>query len=308
MQLFSNQTISQGMKHLFGKFSALLFLATIFQSSIIAQELELPAKSPLASISYTMGYSNISINYSSPAVRGRDIWGNLVPYDQIWRAGANKATTVTFNTPVFVGREKAELPAGQYALFIIPKEEGEWTVIFNKEHELWGPYDYDETKDAARISVKPRFAGNTERLSYEIVDQGLGRGYILLSWSDLKLVIFVSTNAYDEMKDKVEAAVEAAPEDKKGAIYAQAADVLIDLDDKRADAALIYAESAIQKEETPYNYWVKAKILAVQKDNAGAIEAANKALELGAANPEDRFYKNYKATIEQGLSKWKAAN
>jgi tetratricopeptide (TPR) repeat protein len=281
-------------------------LALFIPLQVEAQNLELPSKSPKASISYTMGYTDININYSAPAVRGRDIWGKLVSYDKVWRAGANKATTVEFSTPVKVGREREELAAGKYSFFVIPKEEGSWTVVFNKVHDQWGSYEYDESQDAARVEAKPRFAGNTERLSYEIVDQGLGRGYILLSWSDLKLVVFVSTDAYDDMKKRVEEAVAAAPEDQKGGIYANAADVLIDLDDKRDQGAMAFVDMSVEKGATPYNHWVKAKILAVQEDYAGAVETAKKAMELGEANPEDRFYKNYKGTIERGIARWEA--
>lgn len=292
------------MKHFFGKTMSFLLISLLGYSFLTAQELELPAKSPLASLSYTMGYTKISIEYSSPAVREREVWGNLVPYDKIWRAGANKATTIEFSTPVFVGKERAELAAGKYSFFVIPKAEGNWQVIFNKVHDQWGTYNYDENEDAARIEVKPRFAGSAERLSYEIVDQGLGRGYMLLSWADLKLVVFISTSAYDDLKLAVEEALTNADDATASNINAQAADVLIDLDDKRADAALDYINASIEKGETPYNHWVKAKILAVQGDKDGAIQAAKKALELGQANPEDRFFKNYQGTIERGIARW----
>ncbi len=283
----------------------LVFLSLSF-TYLIGQDLDLPRKSPKASTSYTLGYTEITINYSSPSVKGREIWGALEPWDKIWRAGANEATTIEFSTDVKIGREKKELPAGKYSFFVIPKEEGKWTAIFNKDTELWGAYEYDEKQDAARIEVSPRMKGKKERLEYNIVDQGLDRGYILLSWEKLKLVVYVTTPAYTTMKEKVAEAVEAAPAEKKGGIYASAADVLIDLDDKRSKQAMKMIEKSIEMEESSYNHWVKAKIHAADKNYKEAVETGKKALEIGAAKKEDRFYNYYKDNLEQTLVKWEA--
>ncbi len=286
------------------KFGLFLFTALFTISLVNAQDLKLPQKSPKASVSHTIGYTNIDINYSSPAVRGRQVWGNVVPYGKLWRAGANEATTIEFSTDVKLGRSKTEVPAGKYALFIMPKEEGKWTVILNEDWEQWGAYNYDESKDVARIDVAPKFKGSTERLTYAINDQGLERGYILLTWADLRMIIFLSTNAVDEVQKEVDEAVAAAEEGEKWGIYAQAADVIIDLDDKRIKFANIMINKSLEMGEYPYNLWVKSKIQAVEEDYAGATATAQKAMSLGEANPKDRFYSNYKGTIEKMVKKW----
>ncbi|MDQ2769290.1 MAG: DUF2911 domain-containing protein, partial [Bacteroidota bacterium] len=121
-------------------------------------------------------------NYSSPAVKGRAIWGGLVPYGQVWRAGANEATTVEFTKDVKV--DGKTLPAGKYGFFVLPTEK-QWTVIFNKVPKQWGAFKYDEKQDALRMVVMPRkAAAMAERLAYEVQPAGL-----LLRWENLEALV-----------------------------------------------------------------------------------------------------------------------
>src|SRR5678815_1632494 len=118
-----------------------------------AQEIELPRVSPKASCGFTMGLTDVKVNYGAPAVKGRTIWGGLVPYGEVWRAGANEATTIEFSGDV--NMEGQPLKAGKYSLFFIPGEK-EWTVIVNKVWDQWGAYKYDSTQDAIRFIVEPK--------------------------------------------------------------------------------------------------------------------------------------------------------
>src|SRR5580765_4982190 len=110
----------------------------------------LPQASPKAQISQTVGATEITISYHRPAVNKRKVWGELVPFKQVWRAGANENTTISFSSDVSVGGQK--LPAGTYGLHIIPTES-DWTVIFSKQNGAWGSFSYDEKEDAARITA-----------------------------------------------------------------------------------------------------------------------------------------------------------
>lgn len=141
--------------------------------------------SPAKEATGKIGDAMVTIKYSSPGVKGRTIWGELVPYDAIWRAGANEATTVTTDKALLV--EGQELPAGTYSFFLIPKENGPTTVIFNTVAEQWGSYDYDESKDALRVEVQPQENSMTERLEYKVNDDG-----IVVAWEKYKLPIDVS--------------------------------------------------------------------------------------------------------------------
>ncbi len=132
-------------------------------------------KSPKAAASNQVDDLNIDIKYSSPSVRGRTVWGDLVPYDKVWRTGADNATTIEFNKPVTVNGQA--LGAGKYAFFTIPGKD-EWVVIFNNNPDQWGAYKYDQKQDALRIKVKPMEVPMQESMKFEVSKTGL----ITLSW------------------------------------------------------------------------------------------------------------------------------
>lgn len=149
----------------------ILLLGGIFFSfTLAAQDNPANRPSPPATASGVVKGKSITINYSSPGVKGREIWGSLVPYNQVWRAGANEATT--FETTKDVKIRGQVLPAGKYAFFAIPGEKT-WTVIFNNEPNQWGAYNYDQTKDALRAKVKVKETDEMyERLEYAITKNG----------------------------------------------------------------------------------------------------------------------------------------
>lgn len=151
-----------------------------------AQQTEDKSKraSPPAKVEQTVSDADIVIDYSQPSVKGRDIYGDLVPYGEVWRTGANEATT--FETDKDLEIQGKTLPAGKYALFTIPGED-EWTIIFNEEHEQWGAYDYDASKDVLRVTAEPMDAAEPmEKLKIIITEDGI----ITIGWAD-KQVPFV---------------------------------------------------------------------------------------------------------------------
>jgi len=140
-------------------------------------------ESPRDSVTGKAGGATITINYGSPSVKGRKIWGDLVPYGKVWRTGANQATTFTTDKAIMV--EGKPLPAGKYSFFAIPGEKG-WVIIFNKTANQWGAYEYKEKNDALRVTVKPQpVSSSSERLTYTITDKGIS-----LLWE--KLLVPVS--------------------------------------------------------------------------------------------------------------------
>ena len=140
--------------------------------------------SPLRSVQGKIGTVAVAVQYGSPAVRDRVIWGDLLPYDEVWRTGANEATFVEFAEDVTVEGEKLE--TGKYSLFTIPKEQGDWTVIFNSEWDLQhGHYQYKEENDVLRVNISPRWEETSqENLTISIEDYGL-----LVRWEKLSLPI-----------------------------------------------------------------------------------------------------------------------
>jgi len=281
----------------------LLLSALLLASLLPAQALKLPRQSPAAGVSNTIGYTEISIRYSSPAVNQRKVWGSLVPYGEVWRAGANEATTVEFSTDVEV--EGQPLPAGKYAFFLIPRKEGRWTAIFNKGWDQWGAYDYKQSEDALRTEVDAQFSKqvNEERLRYEVIGQNVENGYILLSWEKLRLYLRVKVDAMQQAVLEITTALAAAEDGQKWRINAQAADFLLQAG--QPAPALQYVETSIAQREMPWNYWIKARILAAREDFAGALTAAEKAGKLAKANPKDDFYENARKEIEGTVEKWR---
>jgi len=138
--------------------------------------------SPPATVKETVGDLTITINFSQPGVKGRTIFGDLVPYGKLWRTGANEATTVEVSRDCKVGG--SFLRAGKYALFSIPGES-EWTIIFNSVPDQWGAYKYDESKDALRFKVKSEKSADLhERFGFEIKSDKTGNGTVSMMWEN----------------------------------------------------------------------------------------------------------------------------
>jgi len=127
----------------------------------------------------------VTVEYGRPSVKGRKIWGGLVPYDKVWRSGADEATTITFSGDVAV--EGQPLAAGAYSLYTIPGEN-EWTVIFNKVAEQWGSFNYDEAQDALRVTATPTSAEMVEALDFVIEDAD-----VVLRWEELAVPVTISS-------------------------------------------------------------------------------------------------------------------
>lgn len=141
-------------------------------------------KSPMQTTNGKAAGSEITITYSSPSVKGRTIWGDLVSYDKVWRTGANEATTFETSEDIMV--EGKRLAAGKYALFTIPGEK-EWTIIFNTESKQWGAYKYDESKDALRVSAKPMKGEHEEMMMIKLNDDKM-----IIAWEKLMVPVKLS--------------------------------------------------------------------------------------------------------------------
>ena len=155
----------------------ILGLLTVFAISIGFSFSQKKRVSPKETTTGEINGVEVIINYCAPSVKGRKIWGELVPYDKIWRAGANEATTMEFGKDISIQNNK--LPAGKYSFFVIPNKE-KCTLIFNNDFKQWGSYNYSMDKDQLRIDVRPILnSKGIEKLVYEISDKT-----IYLKWSN----------------------------------------------------------------------------------------------------------------------------
>jgi len=152
------------------KSAAMVVAAMTISVSAFGQDAKKPA-SPAMTATGKIKDANITIAYSSPSVKERKVWGELVPYNKVWRAGANDATT--FETSKDITVQGKKLPAGKYSFFLIPKESGTWTAVFNKEPKQWGAYKYEESKDALRVDVRTKpLSATQETLMYKVGSNG----------------------------------------------------------------------------------------------------------------------------------------
>jgi hypothetical protein len=158
---------------------SLLFLALLFAGTSLSAQDKADRPSPPKKAEATLASGTVTIDYSSPAVKERVIWGELVPYGKIWRTGANEATTIMLEKDMKVGGKL--IPAGKYALFTIPGKD-EWTIIINSEWDQWGAYNYDESKDVHRFNVKSKMNKDSqERMMFQVSEDGT----VTMMWENM---------------------------------------------------------------------------------------------------------------------------
>ena len=260
--------------------SALLFLAgSVLATGLFAQapapKLAFPDASPAATIKQRVGLTDIEINYNRPSMKGRAVYGGLVPYGEVWRTGANTATKITFSTDVKLNG--TAVPAGTYELFTIPGQS-EWTVIIHKNMSQWGSYAYDMKNDVARVAVKPTTNANAvESLSLGISELHSDSATLFISWEKTRVAVKLEVDVVGQLVPQIEA-VMASTEAKKP-YFASAMfyyDNNLDL-----QKAATWMDAAIA--ERPNQMWMiyrKGLIHAKMGDKAGALAAAQQSLDL----------------------------
>jgi hypothetical protein len=167
----------------------IIFVFAFLISSILFAQKNMPRLSPKCFVGQTIGYTNVEINYGSPGVKDRKIWGGLVPYNEVWRTGANEATTIQFDNDAII---KGKLiPAGSYSLFTIPTEK-DWTVILNKVYDQWGAFKYDKNEDFFRFKVTPQPNNFVERLRFTFKYKEPYIAEVVMEWEKLKFAFDIN--------------------------------------------------------------------------------------------------------------------
>ncbi len=255
-------------------FAFIILAAVVFTVTAKAQ-VELPRVSPNASVSETLGYTNISVTYCRPAVRERKIWGGLVPYGEVWRTGANEATTIQFTTDVVVAGNK--IPAGRYSLFTIP-EEKEWTVILNKTDKQWGAFNYKQTDDLLRFKVSPDKGAFTERLQFSFSNLTDTSADVVLNWENLQVSFKVETDLAPQMLVKIKEAIAAKPDRWQN--YTEGANAAADYN-CFLEEAVQWTDKAISLNGGYIPYFVKARVLFKQNKFKDALNTLSRCREIG---------------------------
>jgi predicted negative regulator of RcsB-dependent stress response len=237
--------------------------------------LKLPATSPAASVTQTIGITEVTVNYHRPAVNGRPIWGQLVPYGETWRAGANENTTVAFSTDVKVGGKP--LKAGTYGLHTLPTDK-DWTVMLSTTATAWGSFTYDPKDDALRITVTPRpLATSEERLSYRFDAPSNTKATLVLAWEKLALPIEIEVDTPKIVMDGVRSQLSSGGLPWQP--YSQAANYWLK-NGGPLDEAMKFADHSIATAPAYQNLRVRAAIFEKQGNAKAAAADRAKAEKL----------------------------
>lgn len=257
-----------------------------------AQELKMPAPSSAQTITQEFGLGKITLVYSRPNVKARKVFGELVPYDKVWRTGANSATMITFTDDVNL--EGNAIPAGKYGLFTIPGKN-EWTIILNKGAEQWGAYEYKEADDVLRFKVKPKTtAEKVETFTMQFASVMPTSAQLHLMWDKTAVAINMTT----EVDSKVMANIDEAMKGEKKP-YFQAAYYYLEngKDLKKALEWANAAEAADQK--APWVKLLKARILLKTGDKKAAAETAKAGVKLATDTKNEEYIRLNSAVLAE---------
>jgi len=255
--------------------------------------LRVPRLSQGAKVTQVIGLSEVTIFYHRPGVKGREIWGGLLPYGEIWRAGANEPTLFTFSDEVTI--EGKRLPGGTYRFLVIPSQK-EWTVIFNSEVRNWGTI-YDAKYDTLKFAVTPEAGPHEEWLSYSFTDMTPFSATVVLAWEKVRIHFKIEVNTLAKLQSSV------------GTWQVMNAAARFALDnDKYLDEAMGWIERAIAVDKNGNTLRTKAELLAKSGKKQEAIAAGEEALKMFKAMDQSRisqFLKSQIAAFEKLVSEWK---
>lgn len=258
-----------------------------------AAQLELPAASPAAKVAQRVGVTDISIDYSSPGVKGRKVWGDLVPFEKPWRTGANAATKITFSRDVTFGGKA--VPAGTYSIVSLPSAKG-WKVMLNKELGLWAtPAPYEPSNDVATVDATTTEIPSRERLAFIFSNTTDDSTSLDMEWEKLRVSVPIKVDSTAHAKAGIQAAV-----DGSSRMLANAARYLADTQ-KDLPAALKQADASVAIQSTWFNQWIRADILARMGNYAEARKAAQLSWNLG--EKDKGFF--FRDQVSKALAEWK---
>ncbi|MBC8081745.1 MAG: DUF2911 domain-containing protein [Hymenobacter sp.] len=259
----------------------------------------LPQASPHVVLQHAVGLTDVTVDYHAPSVRNRVIWQGLVPYNQIWRAGANENTIITFSDTVRANGRI--LPAGRYSFYVMPRSDQDWDLVFNRVTTHWGAEGYDEKDDVLRIPVVPEASAVRETLLYWFSDLTTSSAHLNLSWEKKTVSLLLDTNVQARVLAGIEKAVAARPTDWQ--LLAQAAEYLV-LNNLSGEKALHYINESIRLQNAYTNNWIKARLLASKLDYDTAIVYGRKAIKLG--DKADASFRTQLPTMRVSLIEWQA--
>ena len=274
--------------------------------------LDIPRQSQHAVLTQRIGITDITVNYHRPLANGRKIWGSVVPYGQVWRAGANENTLITFTDPVTI--EGKPLDKGTYGLHMIPTED-QWTIAFSKMSDAWGSFTYKQEEDALRVTVKPQSTELHDALTYDFDDLKPESAVLTLRWEKVAVPFKIGVDVNNIVADSLHKQLRGLSQYTWEG-WDDAANVLL-ASKSHLDDALRYEDRSIQVEDRFDNEMTKSQILEAMGKKEESVGARNKALEkatplqlhvyargLQAQKKQDEAFAIFKSNYKKYPNEW----
>ncbi len=280
-----------------------LLLPALLAVSLVAQDKPAPVRltplrvSPAATLAQEIGISKIELTFARPAVKGRKIWGEVVPFGQVWRAGANSATVLTLSHAAKVAGK--DMPAGSYGFFVIPSDKT-WTLILNKKAKQWGAYEYKKEEDVLRWETTPQAAPHQEYLEYRVLPTGLDGAVVELGWEKLRVSFPVAFDTKAIYWAHLEEKLKQAPDTDwvpwyQAAKYCQEQGI-------EPQKALAWIEKSLKIGESFWSHETAARIYKDAKRMPEALTHLQKAINLSKPGGAP---KEYTENLEKEMAVWK---
>ncbi len=283
-----------------------------FKNGSQATILSLPTISQRAVTTQRVGLTDITITYHRPLVGGRKIWGDTIPYGQVWRAGANENTVVSFSDNVTV--EGQALPAGTYGVHMLPTAD-QWTVIFSKVSSAWGSFSYDQKEDALRVTVKPQPAEFHEAVTYDFDDPKPDSAVVTMRWEKIAVPFRVSVDLKETVLRNIRGQLRGLQQYVWGS-WDEAATWCLD-NNYNLEDALAWTDRSIQNEERFDNLLTKSQVFDALGRKQEAESSKSKALSvanglqlhsygrgLQIQNKQDEAFAVFKVNVQKRPNEW----
>lgn len=276
-------------------------------STLVAwAQIEMPQPSPSASVMQMVGLNKVTIDYSSPGVKDRKIWGKLQPYGVAWRAGANAPTKITFSRDVKI--DDTDVPAGSYNVFITPMKKGAWKLHLNKAGKSVFAYDNGkdlkaiEADDIVTLEIEPQEAPMKERLAYYISADSDTEGTVTMHWEEVAIPFTFTTDTDAHALENIKTGME----EYSGLWYtfANTANYYVENEQSLEQAMTWVDQSLAMRDDHFYPHWVKAKVLAAKDDKRKAIKTAKAAAKLGKKSGGN-FYASMEEEMKKTMKSWR---
>lgn len=269
-------------------------LAALVAAPLLATAQKLPQPSPKGSVEQVIGLTTVKVEYNRPSMKGRVIFGDLVPYGKVWRTGANQCTTIEFDGPVTIQGEPVK--PGKYSLFTIPSEDT-WVVILNRNTELWGAEDRKEEEDVLRLKAQRRKNGTpVETLTFSFDAIGQDKAELGLRWEAMHIPLLIEADATEQSLQNIKEALSKPDADYRA--YHGSARFCLDRGIRQEDA-LAWAQRSVSMERKYWNTYTLALAYASNGKMKEAVESANESMKLAQEAKDDTYVKMCKARIDE---------